>query len=805
MHCRKVEALSAEELKRRCEPNKLKSLLKRAKREEKQGPVGQNRAFEALQFGLNIRAKGYNIFVSGLPGSGKTSTTMRLIRDRARRDASPKDTCYLYNYDDHYRPLAVQVKQGHGAILEKQVRQNISVLARSIFQVLHDDIFLKQTNSLSTQLQQKKSEFFATISAIAEKFDLGMEQEDEQFLVVPLRNGEPIESDVYNELSSAEQDEIQARVSAFQSEAAPLIAAKQVEEQRLEDHLAFLEREAIHSLVDATLESLRKEFQSEDPTFSLYFDGMHSYIMENYRELLQLGAEEEEEAATTPLEHPAIPLPYQVNILVSHKEKGAPVIVEKEPTLPHIFGYIEYQEGSLGFATDHTLLRPGSLHRANGGYLIIQAGDLLRSAEVWSNFKRALRHREVRMQDPHADPEKPRLYGTVRPMEIPLDLKVILIGSAESYYQLVSQDEDFDRIFKVKAEFEAWVPRDDQHEREYGLFVQRICREENLLTPDISAIARMIEESSREIESKHRLSTSVSSAIDLMCEADYWARKDSRNKITATDIQKALQFREYRHQSVEKNIIELIDKQEILIDTDGDLVGQVNALLVYISHDFSFGLPNKITARTYVGKNGVINIDREAQLSGAIHDKGSMILVGLLGSMWGQHHPLHFNASITFEQLYGEIEGDSASCAEFYALLSSLAQHPIYQGIAVTGSVNQLGLLQPIGSVNAKVEGMFKICKMRGLTGKQGVIIPIQNVAHLMLKDEVIEAVKAGMFHIWPIQYIAEGVEILMGIPAGERQDDGHWPQDTLFGKVEQRISTLFRANKRNASGDGFE
>lgn len=472
------------------------------------------------------------------------------------------------------------------------------------------------------------------------------------------------------------------------------------------------------------------------------------------------------------------------------------MVVEKEPTLPHIFGYIEYQETSLGLATDHTLLRPGSLHRANGGYLILQANDLLRSADVWSNFKRALRHREVRMQDPHADPEKPRLYGTVRPLEIPLDLKVILIGSAESYYQLVSQDEDFDRIFKVKAEFEAWVPRDDQHEREYGLFVQRICQEESLLSPDISAIALMIEESSRDIESKHRLSTSVSSAMDLMCEADYWTRQEHRNKITADDIKKALQFREYRHQSVERNIIELIDKHEILIDTDGDLVGQVNALLVYISHDFSFGLPNKITARTYVGKHGVINIDREAQLSGAIHDKGSMILIGLLGSLWGQQHPLHFNASITFEQLYGEIEGDSASCAEFYALLSSLAQHPIYQGIAVTGSINQLGLLQPIGSVNAKIEGMFKICKMRGLTRKQGVIIPIQNVDHLMLKDEVIEAVKEGMFHIWPIQHISEGVQILMGIPAGDRQEDGTWPKDTLFDKVQQRISHLYRLNK---------
>ncbi len=797
---RKVDGLAPTALTRRCDAESLQKLLDQASTKEKKGPVGQHRAIESLLFGLDIRAKGYNIFVSGPPGSGKTSTTLRLIRNRAAQDQSPPDVCYLYNFDDHYRPLAVRLDQGQGAVLEKQLRQSISALARSIYQVLNEEMFVKRSTALTTEAQQAKSEFFAQISAIAENFDLRMEQEDEQFLVVPLDDGEPIESEIFDELSVEDQDEISARVTAFQDEAAPLIAAHQIQEQRLEESLAEIEREAIQSMVDNTINGMKKEFESEDSTLTEYFNGMQEYIIENYRELLQLGTEEEENIDSTSLEPPPLPLPFQVNILVSHKGDGAPVEVEKEPTMPHLFGYIEYQESSLGLATDHTLLRAGSMHRTNGGYLIIQANDLLRSADVWSSFKRALRHREIRMQDPHADPEKPRLYGAIRPIEIPLDLKIILIGSAESYYQLISQDEDFDRIFKVKAEYEAWIPRNEQNELEYCLFVQRICREEGLLPPSIEAMTRMVDQSSRDIESQHRLSTSVSYSIDLLCEADYWARQEKHESIAASDIEKALTFREYRHQTTERNIIELVDKNEILIDTDGDYIGQINALLVYISHDFSFGLPNKITARTYVGTSGVVNIDREAKLSGVIHDKGSMILIGLLGSYWGQEHPLQFNASITFEQLYGEVEGDSASCAEFYALLSSLSQQPIYQGIAVTGSVNQLGLLQPIGEVNAKIEGMFKICQMRGLTGKQGVIIPIQNVDHLMLKDDIIKAVEAGQFHVWPIKHISEGVEILMGMPAGQRQEDGTWPENTLFDKVQKRLSSLQQRYQQHTS-----
>jgi predicted ATP-dependent protease len=795
----KIEALAPKSLKQRCDPQHLEQQLKQHENNHKlASPVGQKRAIESIQFGLDIRAKGYNIFVLGPPGSGKTSATLRIVRERASNDPNPPDTCYLYNFDDHYRPIAVQLPQTWGAKLEKQIHQGITALTRSIPQILSEEIFVQRTNAIANRVERKKHEIFEQIAEIADQYDLRMEREDEQFLVVPLQNGDPIESSVYDNLPDDIREGIQVRVANFQNEAAPLIAEQQLQEERVSEQIATIEKEAIRHLVEKTISSIREQFASCDAHLLEYFKGMQAYIMDNYKDLIQVEEEDELAGELQFAENSlALPLPYQINILVSHKlNGGAPVEIEKEPTMPHLFGYIEYQESQFGMATDHTLLRPGSLHRVNGGYLVLQAADLIRLREIWIALKRALRHREIRMQDPYIDPDKPRMFGTIRPYEVPLNLKVILIGSSESYYQLMSEDEDFDRIFKIKAEFESWIPWDRTHEGEYAIFLQRLCREENLLPLEYPAMARAIEECARDIESQHRLSTSVINSLDLLCEADYWAQQQKHQSISLTHIEKALDFREYRHQSIEKNIIEMIDKEEILIETDGYAVGQVNALLVYAARDFHFGIPNKITARTYVGTDGVINIDREAQLSGAIHDKGSMILIGLLGSLWGQDHPLHFNASITFEQLYGEIEGDSASCAEFYALLSSLAQVSIYQGIAVTGSINQIGLVQPIGEANAKIEGMFKICQMRGLTGKQGVIIPVQNVHHLMLKDEVIDAVAQGLFHIWPIQHISDGIEILMGQPAGERQEDESWPPDTLFYTIQQRLFTLHkRAN----------
>lgn len=794
-------ALNAQQLKKKCDPTSPHLVIKDGDANEAPGPVGQKRAVEALQFGLDVRYKGYNIFVSGPPGSGKTSMTLQLIRERATHEPEPQDLCYIYNFDEPHRPIPLHLSTGKGDRFARRVHKTIAGLARSIFQVLNEEHFQARVEAISVQAEQQKSVLFDQLSGVAEKYNLRVEMDEEQLVVVPLENGEPIDSEVYDDLSSEEQDDIQVRAEKFQDESASLIHAQRALELEIEETLSALEREAIKDLVQDTFVRLKKSFSKEGKELRSYLDGMKAHVLEHYKELMRSGVDLSDEDSGPQLDDSEdLPIPYQVNVLVSHsKSKGAPIEVELEPTLAHIFGYLEYRDTEEGLSTDHMVLHAGALHRANGGYLILQAADLIRSPELWSRLKRALRHREIRFHDYSLDPDKPRIYGSMRPKSTPMNQKLVLIGSLESHYQLMVEDEDFDRIFKIKAQFESWMPRDEKHELEYARFLHHVGKEEGFLPISQGGLARMIEEGSREVESQDRISTSITTCLDLLCEADYWSRQEEKEIIEVSDIERALSFRDYRHDSIARNIIESIQKGELLIETDGWELGQVNGLLVYVSQDYSFGVPTKITARTYAGDKGIINIDREASLSGAIHDKGSMILVGLLGGMWGQDQPLRFNASITFEQLYGDVEGDSASCAAFYALLSSLSRTPIYQGIAVTGSINQQGLMQPIGSVNAKIEGMFTICKMRGLTGKQGVIIPIQNVPHLMLKDEVIEAVENGQFNIWAIRHVYEGIDILMHTEESVHEGLSQWnskaesdlKERAIFKRVQKRIKNF--------------
>jgi predicted ATP-dependent protease len=799
-----LQALGPVQLRHVCNPRKLQFLYETEDVDESFAPVGQKRAVEAIKFGLDIGIKGYNIFVLGPPGTGKTSICLRLIQMRAALEDRPGDTCYVHNFEDSNRPMALALTPGTGARLQKAINSTMSGLARSIRQTLTDEQIIRSMSLATAELDARMEGLFDQIEALAVKTDLELEKDDDQFMVVPLRNGQPIEGD-YSELSIEEQAEIQERVMQFQLEAAPLITEQRELEQLIDEKLSKLEQRAIAGLVDNTFRALKESFVGEDSTLFRYLKGMQAHLMENHRELSRstVLSEEKERAPMGSLEmdaygsvqtHPALPLPYQVNVLVSHKESGSPVYVEKEPSLLHLFGYLEYKEGEEGLVTDHTMIRSGSLHRTNGGYILLQAADVIGNPEVWESLKRALRHRDIRLRDLTVEPEKPRIFGMLRPMEVPLDLKVVLIGSHEEYFYLMSQDEDFERVFKVKAEFEGSIPRNEQHELEYCYFLRRICNEEGLLPADYDAMATMIEESSREVENQKKLSTSLMTHIDLLRESDYWARQRGHLMISSEDVHQALRFRNYRRDSIERNILETIEAGELMIDTSDKVVGQINGLVVYHALDHHFGVPTRITARTWAGNDGVINIDREARLSGALHDKGSMILVGLLGGVWGQEHALTFNASITFEQLYGEIEGDSASCAEFYALLSSLANVPIHQGIAVTGSVNQQGFLQPIGGAQAKIEGMFKICQQRGLDGTQGVIIPVQNVHHLMLNHDVIKAVEDGMFHVWAIHHISEGIELLMKTPAGERDEEGNWSEGSLFERIQDRFEQLYRA-----------
>lgn len=795
-----AQGLRGDQLRRQTNPDELRKQDAQAPPSEGRHLVGQSRAIEALNFGLDVRYKGYNIFVLGPPGTGKTSLTLQLIRERASAEKAPQDLCYLYHFKDPHRPLPIFLKRGMGKRLSHRIHKTIAGLARSMYQVLNDDHFQARASHVSSQSEEEEKRLFEQINEVAQKYDLRVEWDEGQFVVVPLKDGEPIDSELYDKLSEPEREKIQERAGLFQQESAPLINAQRAQEHQKQEALSKLEREAVSGLVEDTFAPLLSAF-GKGKELRAYILGMKEHVLEHFRELIRVGLESADEGGGPSYKSPEdLPVPYQVNVMVHHSEESAPVVVEREPTLAHLFGYLEYKESDEGLTTDHTLLHPGALHRTNGGYLLLYASDLIRAPEVWALLKKATRDREIRFHDFSLDPDKPRIHGTMRPDATPMDVKLVLIGSAESYYRLMHEDEDFDRIFKIKAEFESWMPRSEENELELARFLKRIAEEESFLPPSYEALARMLDESAKDMESQDKLSTVIIGSIDLMCEADYWGRHHKREQIQLEDVEKALSFRDYRHNSIARSIIDSIDKGELLIDTNGWEIGQVNGLLVYLSQDYSFGVPTKITARTYVGDKGVINIDREADLSGAIHDKGSMILVGLMGGMYFQEHPLCFNASITFEQLYGDIEGDSASCAEFYALVSSLAQVPIDQGIAVTGSINQQGLLQPIGEVNAKIEGMFTICKMRGLTGRQGVIIPTQNASHLMLKDEVIEAVEAGKFHIWPIKHVHQGLSLLMDWSDQPVLSGVHvkpWSDDLTALPVGERIVERVRRRMR--------
>jgi lon-related putative ATP-dependent protease len=491
---------------------------------------------------------------------------------------------------------------------------------------------------------------------------------------------------------------------------------------------------------------------------------------------------------------------YKVNVFVDRSnDRGAPVIIERMPTASALCGAFEYKETAGGLVTDHTLLKPGALHRANGGYLLIQAQELLSHDNAWSSLKRALRHKEIRIDEGMgAGSLSPKLSGALKPATVPLDVKVVLVGSHEVYYLLSMEDDNFGRLFKILADFEPSMSCTKENVLKLARFTGQVCKEEGYLPIHKSGITRLVEFAARESRNKKRLITRQAAILDLLAEANMAAVAGGARSIRKQDINSAIDAKQYRHGAISAAVLREIDTGTVIINTGGRKIGQLNGIAVYDVGGFSFGTPVRITAKTYVGRRGVVNIDREVNLSGAIHDKGAMIMIGYMGGRYAQEEPLGFSASITFEQSYDEIDGDSASAAELFVLLSSLSGCPINQGISVTGSVNQLGEIQPIGGVNEKIEGIFDVCRRRGLTGNEGVMIPATNVQNVMLKSDVIDAVKAGMFNVFAISSIDQGIEVLTGIKAGRRLADGRWQKDTINDRVQQRLARFVTASQKD-------
>lgn len=771
--------------------------------------LGQQRGVDALDFGLRIRARGFNVYVLGEPGSGKTTSTERMVRARAEQEPPGQDLIYIHNFDEPDHPQGILLPAGQAAPFAHDIEEAVAELGREIPRVLATAAFREQRNAILDESHRRAEARFAQLQRQGRRLGLLVRRDGDRLALTPLKAGQPLTTEQYDALTDAERQAYEERSTSFQRRMPEYDRQIRQIQKDLEQRLIEAERAAIAHVVEVIFGDLLRRHAALGPAVRRYLEQFQAYVLEGHRLFLppedrpaaaaasEGGGEagEESAAGSAPFhEH----VPFRVNVLVDRRrEKHAPVVVERNPTYPNLFGYPEYRETRGMYATDHMLLRAGALHRANGGYLVLQINDLVRSSNAWEALKKAIRHRELRIEELE-DETKPKTTGSVRPSPVPLNVKVVLVGPPETYWALQGQDDDFTRLFKVKADFEATMPLHRATIAAAMRFLVRVAAEEGLLPLDRSALAAVLEHGVRQAGDQHKLTTRLALLIDLAAEADHWARRAGRRSIAATDVARALAERHRRHEKDEDAVLREIDAGQILIDTRGRVVGQVNGLTVYDQGDHQFGIPARITARTYAGRKEVVNIDREVRLSGAIHDKGALTMVGFLGGRFAGDKPLALSASITFEQNYGFVEGDSASAAELYALLSSLAGVPLRQDIAVTGSVNQQGEIQPVGAVNEKIEGFFKVCVRRGLRGTEGVVIPRANVRNLMVSTEVVQAVRRGRFHVWAVEHVDQGIEILTGLPAGRRRRDGSWEPGSVNDRVDRRLRELGEVLRRH-------
>ncbi len=754
------------------------------------GTIGQERAMKAIELGLTLKTRGFNIFASGEAGSGKTSTMIKLLKEKAKNQEVPPDLCYVSNFNHPERPVPIFVVAGVGSKLKKDVSQTIQELKRLIPRALSEGAFGHIKAGILAGARQKAIEATRKASSAAKKLGLQLQEEEDGLRVVPIVDGKPLDHETFEALSPEKKRDVEEKMLAFQKHLdAHAYQHRQTEREHFEALLSA-EVRAITPLVEETIRELKNEYSEHGEIPATYFKEMKEHILDHHRHFVAAEADENENEKETPTD---CLLVYEVNLVCDRTEqKGAPVIVEKVPSPANLCGCVEYLPSNGGLTTNHTMIRAGALHQANGGYLLLQVGDLLNHDFAWPTLKRSLRHKEVRVEETTGlgDGQR-RLAGTMKPEPVPIETKVILVGSETLYYAMKLQDEDFGRLFKIKAEFETSMSKTKENVGLLACFLGQVCRAEKYLPIHRSGFMKIIEVASRRVGHQNRLTTHQAELLDLVAEADYAAKKDGARAIRKKDVEKALEEIKKRHGAVADSVQRGIREGSIIIRTTGEAVGQINGLALYDLAGVSFGIPVRITSRVYAGRRGVVNIDREVNLSGAIHDKGSLILVGYLGGRYAVDQTLGLSASVTFEQSYDEIDGDSASSAELYALLSALSGCPIKQGIAVTGSVNQLGEIQPIGGVNTKIEGIFRVCMDRGLTGNEGVMIPRANVKNLMLSRNVIDGVKRGLFNIYAVSSIDEGIEILTGVNAGRRRKNGSWTPGSINERVQQRLSDL--------------
>jgi lon-related putative ATP-dependent protease len=753
-----------------------------------EGTVGQDRGVNALDFGFDIKTRGFNLFVAGQTGTGRNSTVQSFVTEQAKNESVPNDLCYVNNFKDPDKPNAIALPPGIGCQLVTDMDDLIGAAKREIPRAFEDENYEKRKNDILNEIQQNRAQMLSDLQKQAEQMGLSIEMTQVGIVTVPLMHGKPISREDFERLPDDVKSRIQQKSEQLQTMIQQTLTRARKLEKDATERIEKLDREVGLYAVGHLLDDLREKYKEHSEVVD-HLNQVQNDVMDHLSDFKER-------------EKPPIAIPglealqgvpsfdrYKVNMIVNNQEqKGAPVVSENNPSYYNLIGRVDFTARLGALTTDFTQIKPGALHRANGGYLILQALDVLMNPMSWDALKRTLRAGDVRIENIAEH------YGliptsTLKPEPVPIDVKVVLIGSPFIYHLLYALDEDFRKLFKVKADFDVEMARSDDHVEKYAQFIAARVRDCHLKPFHKTGVAKVVEYGSRIIEDKEKLSTRFIEVADIVSESSFWASQNGNEFVMDGDVQKAIDEKIYRSNLIEQKIQELMEKGVIMIDTQGEVVGQVNGLSVYQIGDYAFGRPSRITARTFIGKSGVTNIEREVKMSGPIHDKGVLILTGYLGSKFAGDKPLPLSASLAFEQLYEGVEGDSASSTELYALLSSLADLPVKQGIAVTGSVNQKGEVQPIGGVTEKVEGFFAVCKGKGgLTGDQGVMIPHQNVRNLMLKEEVVRAVKDGKFHIWPVAHIEEGIEVLTGVPAGEKDVQGNYPSDSVLGRSNAKL-----------------
>lgn len=797
---RRRNELLPKDLKDVCNPNLFKFETTKELVDTSDLIYGQERGIKALQFGTEIDIKGYNMYLEGPSGVGKTMYTKKFLDKKAEKEKVPNDWVYIYNFENPNEPIAISFPAGQGKVFATTMENFVKDVRRDIKKTFNNDDFEKEKQLIKAEFEEKRETLLSKLNQKTLIQGFQVKSTENGVYMMPVLDGRTLAEDEFDELDESIKKEFEERSALVQEQIFQALGEIKLIEREAEKRIDEWQSNIALMTINVHVNSIKANYK-RNKKVGTYLDNVKKDILKNISCFL---APDPDPKSTTSvpvqqLQKPELKEPwlnYRVNLFIDNsKLEGAPVIMDTNYSYYNIFGGLEYENQYGSLKTDYMMIKPGLLHQANGGYVIFQAKDILSNPLCYEALKKALKIKELSIENA-TEQRAGMLLLALKPEPIPLDLKVILIGNSNIYHTLLSMDDDFRKLFKIKVEFEEDAPKTEENIERLSNFVRSFCAQECLLDLDKDAMARIVEITSKIAGDKEKLSTQFSEIGEILGEASVWAKKDKQKIITRDYIQKALDERIERIKKYDTRYLQMIKEEALLIDTEGFVTGQINGLTVIKIGDYSFGKPARITASTYMGKEGIVNIEREIEMSGSSHSKGVLILTGYLGEQFAQDIPLSLTANLCFEQLYGGVDGDSASSTEAYALLSSLSGIPINQSIAVTGSVNQKGFIQPIGGVNEKIEGFYQICKLRGFNGEQGVIIPKQNVRNLHLSDEIIDAVKKGKFHVYSVSTIDEGIEILTGVPAGQKDKNGKFPLGTINYLAQEKLKKFAKQSE---------